>query len=95
MIACPACHEPSDPVSEICMECGEPLEPGTQDPEGHPAVAASAPPPVPVVATRAPVVPKRKLRVDEPDPVRCPGCGSPGRGVRCGGCGTLLRRSDD
>jgi hypothetical protein len=38
----------------------------------------------------------RKLRVDdEPEPMRCPGCGVLSRRDRCPSCGAVLRRSDD
>lgn len=67
------------------MSCGEPLAAGRYAPQP----ASSPPPPIAAVP-----VPKRKLRVEESDPVRCPGCGSPSRAARCPGCGAVLRRDD-
>ncbi len=29
---------------------------------------------------------------DDPEPIRCPACGTVGRGTNCSGCGGLLRR---
>ena len=90
MSACPSCREAIHPEDEICMSCGEPLAAGR-----YAAQPASTSPPVAAPpAVTVPVVPKRKLRVDDPDPVRCPGCGSPSRAARCPGCGAVLRRDD-
>ena len=36
----------------------------------------------------------KKKREEEPETIRCPGCGSPSRAVRCPGCGIRLRSED-
>ena len=56
--------------------------------------AALPPPPSPTAITvKLPPV-KLPLNVDEPEPVRCLGCGVLSRAVRCPGCGAPLRRDE-
>jgi hypothetical protein len=46
----------------------------------------------------APVAAKpswRKWRAEEPEPVRCPGCGMKTLAARCPSCGTKLRSDED
>lgn len=67
------------------MECAEPIA------QAKVVDVPSSPPPraPPPVKAR----PKWK-REEEPEPVRCPGCGIPTRRARCPGCGVRLREED-
>lgn len=92
------------------MECGEPIaqaavvdvESAAPPVRGAPAApAGSVAAPVAAPTAKAPVKevvkaarPKWK-RAEEPEPVRCPGCGIPSRKTRCPGCGVRLRSDDD
>ncbi len=63
----------------------------TPAPAADGRVRAAAPPSRPTL----PSSPRAKRRaVDEPEPVRCPGCGVPSRAARCPGCGAVLRHDD-
>ncbi|HEX8954071.1 MAG TPA: hypothetical protein VF945_19585 [Polyangia bacterium] len=63
-----------------------------------PTKPASPPPPTltptPTMPAR-PVVAKRKWAEEEPEPLRCPGCGVKSHAARCPNCGTKLKRDDD
>lgn len=102
---CPGCGAAVEAEQDFCMECGEPIaQAAVVDVEATPPVRATpAAPAASVVApsTKAPVKavtraarPKWK-RAEEPEPVRCPGCGIPSRKTRCPGCGVRLRSDDD
>jgi hypothetical protein len=54
----------------------------------------TAPPPAPKTVPAMPAA-KKKWAVEEPEPVRCPGCGLKTHAVRCPSCGTRLRHDDD
>jgi hypothetical protein len=45
--------------------------------------------------TPATPVARKKWPNEEPEPKRCPGCGTKSHAVRCPGCGTKLRSDDD
>jgi hypothetical protein len=53
------------------------------------ASAAAAKPVAPVAAKA------RKWREEEPEPVRCPGCGLKTLAARCPSCGTRIRHEDE
>jgi hypothetical protein len=82
------------PDQDFCLDCGEPIA-GVK-----PVAPAAPPPPAPPPTTAPPAAaaakkPAWKRRVEEPEPVRCPGCGTKTLAARCPGCGTPLRRDDD
>jgi hypothetical protein len=86
--------------ADLCLECGEPMG----DSPVARAVRAETPSteaqtqPIPKLdpIPAAPVAKPRARRVeDEPEPLRCPGCGVKTQRDRCPGCGAVLRRSDD
>lgn len=97
---CPGCATEVDPAQDFCLECGEPIaQAAVVDVESlapPPARAPSAAPPARTPSAAAPARPpvRRPRRDDEPEPIRCPGCGTPERGVRCRGCGIRLRADD-
>lgn len=83
---CPGCGAAVEAEQDFCMECGEPIaQAAVVDVEAVPPVKAE---------TKAAARPKWK-RTEEPEPVRCPGCGIPSRKTRCPGCGVRLRSDDD
>src|SRR5688572_20890905 len=97
MANCPSCQAPVDDDADLCLECGEPLgdspaarlarrEAAAEPPA---RVRAAAPPQRPTIA--APPRARRRGE-EEPEAVRCPGCGVPSRAERCPGCGAVLRR---
>jgi predicted amidophosphoribosyltransferase len=48
-----------------------------------------------IVQKRPPSAKPKMRRVDDdPEPVRCPGCGMPSTRQRCPNCGTVLRHDD-
>ena len=71
-----------------------PTPPPRSAPPPPPTAKPGAPPPKPVVPTAKAAL-KRPLRIEEPEPRRCPGCGTKSFAVRCPGCGTRLRSDDD
>jgi hypothetical protein len=107
---CPGCGAAVESDQDFCMECGEPIaqaavvdvESAAPPVRGAPAApAGSVAAPVAAPTAKAPVKevvkaarPKWK-RAEEPEPVRCPGCGIPSRKTRCPGCGVRLRSDDD
>jgi hypothetical protein len=46
-------------------------------------------------AATAPAKPTKKWRDEEPEPRRCPGCGTKSFAARCPGCGTKLIHDDE
>jgi predicted amidophosphoribosyltransferase len=80
-------------------------------PKPPPPVAAPKPPPVgaskpaaPVAAPKPPAPSptsparpsaKRKWATEEPEPLRCPGCGVKSHAERCPNCGNKMKHSDD
>jgi len=95
MAVCPSCKDEVDVEAELCLGCGEPLDPAQLKAQGKPPavttqpVRAAAPPSRPTIAA-SPIAKRR--RQDEPEAVRCPGCGAPSKAERCPGCGAVLRR---
>jgi predicted amidophosphoribosyltransferase len=109
MATCPSCKAPVEDGADLCLECGEPMgdSPAANaarnepPPTAPPTVPASGPPkpkgpppPSPKTIPATPVA-KKKWSTEEPEPVRCPGCGVKSHAVRCPNCGTKLRHDDD
>jgi hypothetical protein len=94
MPACPSCAAEVDAEAELCLACGEPL--GANAAAAAPAakVVRGAAPPSTARETMVGSVAARRRKVDEQDPIRCPGCGVPSRAHRCPGCGAVLRKDD-
>ena len=95
---CPSCGASVEAGADLCLECGEPMG---DSPAARVARSEKAPPkpvstptnPPPPVAPAAakPAAPiKKKWREEEPEPRRCPGCGTKTLAARCPGCGTKL-----
>jgi DNA-directed RNA polymerase subunit RPC12/RpoP len=59
-----------------------------------PPTAKGPPPPSPKTIPATPVA-KKKWPTEEPEPVRCPGCGVKSHAARCPNCGSKLRHDDD
>jgi predicted amidophosphoribosyltransferase len=97
---CPSCSAEVEEGADLCLECGEPMG---DSPAARVARSEPSSPPAPVAPRPQPpstppprTAPARKwARVDEPEPRRCPGCGTKSLAERCPGCGTRLRASDD
>jgi len=64
-------------------------------PRGSPIPTPRSTPPPPASPT-IPAKPaaKRKWAEEEPEPVRCPGCGMKSHAARCPSCGTKLKHDD-
>jgi len=105
VVVCPSCQAELEPEADLCLECGEPV--GDSPAAKLARADAKPPPPMPppaAVKVQAAARPLRqtmaetgrakRARDDEPEAVRCPGCGSPSRAARCPGCGAVLRRDD-
>jgi rRNA maturation endonuclease Nob1 len=103
LMPCPGCKVEVDSEQDFCMECGEPIagmKPAARS-EPAPVIATGRPVPRPTApempaarrAAAAKVATKR--RNEEPEPVRCPGCGTKTLASRCPGCGGPIRRPDD
>jgi predicted amidophosphoribosyltransferase len=111
MASCPSCNAPVEDGADLCLECGEPMgdapaaktarADAVRPPSGPPpasvpppASARPAPPPSPKTVPAMPAAKKRWAQ-EEPEPLRCPGCGAKSHAARCPNCGTPLRRDDD
>jgi len=109
MPACPSCQAEVDLEADLCLSCGEPLgdspaarlarKDAASKPTPTPAPAAepaakvrSASPSSKATLVASPAA--RRRSVEEPEPVRCPGCGVPSRALRCPGCGAVLRKEE-
>jgi hypothetical protein len=98
---CPSCGAAVEEGADLCLECGEPMgdSPVAQvvrREEVVPPPSAPAPARPPASTVPQTMAAKRKRVIDdEPEAVRCPGCGMPSKRDRCPNCGTVLRRSDD
>ena len=106
MATCPSCKAPVEDGADLCLECGEPMgespaakvaradpPPPTATPTANPA-PRPAPPPPPKTMPAMPAA-KKKWAAEEPEPVRCPGCGVKSHAARCPNCGTKLRSDDE
>jgi hypothetical protein len=98
---CPSCGNEVFEGAEICFDCGEPLIEGAE--RGHRTPPEPEPVAVPSNAgsfrstpPNAAAPPKKKRATDEPDPIRCPGCGCKNapESPRCRNCGDPLRSRD-
>jgi hypothetical protein len=94
---CPSCGAAVEEGADLCLECGEPMG---DSPAARVARTEAPTAPVPRIAPEAVVAParaapKKKWKEEEPEAIRCPGCGIPSKRERCPGCGVILRRSDD
>src|SRR5262245_28178784 len=92
---CPGCAVEVDADQDFCMECGEPIAQAAVVEVPPVRVKAAPLPENPLRTTTLPETPtarrKTPARREEPQPVRCPGCGVPTTKARCGACGTRLR----
>jgi hypothetical protein len=82
------------PVAAVKPTAGVPVA-GLKPIAGAPVAGAPVAGDKPVAA--APVAAKpswRKWREEEPEPVRCPGCGMKTLAARCPSCGTKLRSDE-
>ncbi|HEY2744069.1 MAG TPA: hypothetical protein VGL86_05585 [Polyangia bacterium] len=103
MANCPSCNASVEDGADLCLECGEPMgdspaakaarsDPPAPTASPRPVIAKpTAPPPKTMPAT--PVA--KKKWAEEPEPLRCPGCGLKSHAARCPDCGTRLRHDDD
>ncbi|MCU1278764.1 MAG: hypothetical protein JWM53_2310 [bacterium] len=66
-----------------------PTKPGIAKPP------ATARPPAPPPTIPAIPSTKKKWAVEEPEPLRCPGCGVKSHAARCPNCGSKLKHDDD
>lgn len=96
---CPDCGADVDPEQDFCLECAEPIA-GVKPAAAAPRPATSGTAPSSGSELRRMTSPetakaKAKVRMEEPEPVRCPGCGMKSLRERCPSCGTRLRPSED
>jgi predicted amidophosphoribosyltransferase len=98
---CPGCQATVEEGADLCLECGEPLGDSVVARAVRGEVRQNVAPSISPNPSRIPaaVTVPGKLRArrgaDEPEPVRCPGCGIPTTRARCPGCGSVLRRDDE
>jgi hypothetical protein len=98
---CPACGATVEDGADLCLECGEPMgdSPAAavarQENVIRPPPATFSPPPQPATVKAKIISAKKPARAEEPEPIRCPGCGGKSLAVRCPGCGTRLRPDDE
>lgn len=64
-------------------------------PPAKPAPSAKPAPPPPSPTIPAKPAAKKKWAAEEPEPLRCPGCGVKSHAARCPNCGTKLKHDDD
>jgi predicted amidophosphoribosyltransferase len=92
---CPSCNAEVEPGSDLCLECGEPMD-------ARPNAPKPAPPPPPPTSPGKVIVPPagtfksapnphKKWSDPEPEPLRCPGCGVKTLKPRCPSCGNRVR----
>jgi len=96
---CLECGEPmgDSPAANVARSEAAPTAPPTAIPTAAPTGAPKPkgpPPPSPKTIPATPVA-KKKWSTEEPEPVRCPGCGVKSHAVRCPNCGTKLRHDDE
>ena len=90
---CPSCGAAVEEGADLCLECGEPMG---DSPVARVVRREEAVVPAPARTLPQTAAAKRKRVIDdEPEAMRCPGCGMPSKRDRCPNCGTVLRRSDD
>jgi predicted amidophosphoribosyltransferase len=58
-----------------------------------PPVTSKAPPAAPTVPGKPAA--KKKWATEEPEPLRCPGCGLKSHAARCPNCGNRIKPDDD
>jgi predicted amidophosphoribosyltransferase len=107
---CPGCGAAVEDGADLCLECGEPMGESpaakvarTENVIRPPADVfappkpskppPSPPPPAPTIPAK-PAAKAKKWATEEPDPVRCPGCGVKSHAERCPNCGTKLKHDD-
>jgi predicted amidophosphoribosyltransferase len=66
--------------------------PATRPAADKPVVGVPKPPSPTIPAKPAA---KKKWAAEEPEPVRCPGCGVKSHAARCPNCGTKLKHDDE
>jgi len=94
---CPACSAEVDAEQDFCMDCGEPIAQAAVVEVPAKAPPAPKPPlaPSPDLRTTLPGKASARRPVEEPEKIRCPGCGMASHAQRCPSCGTRLRHDDD
>ena len=96
---CPSCGASVEEGADLCLECGEPMgdSPVAQviRREEPTAIASESPRVTPRTAPAVPAAKRKRVIEDEPEALRCPGCGMLSRRDRCPNCGTVLRRPED
>lgn len=94
------CFSCGEPMGAAAPPVAAPASPNVPPPaESAPRVVRSAAPPNRPTMPASPGAlrgagPARSRAEEEPEPVRCPGCGVPSRAARCPGCGAVLRHDD-
>jgi predicted amidophosphoribosyltransferase len=99
---CPSCGAAVEDGADLCLECGEPMgeSPAAKVARDEnvirpPADAFVPPKPAPPPTLPGKPVAKKKWAVEEPEPVRCPGCGVKSHAARCPNCGNKLKHDED
>jgi predicted amidophosphoribosyltransferase len=101
---CPSCNAPVEDGADLCLECGEPMgdSPAAKAARAENVIrppATAFAPPKPAAPTPSPTMPakpsaKKKWATEEPEPLRCPGCGVKSHAARCPNCGNKLKPDD-
>ncbi len=79
---------PPTPVAPAAPRPGAPRPPPTPPPSTAPKPAK---PPAPSPTIPAKQSAKKKWAVEEPEPLRCPGCGVKSHAERCPNCGNKMK----
>ena len=97
---CPSCGAAVEEGADLCLECGEPTgeSPAAKVARNEnvirpPANTFAPPKPQPRPTPPPPTKPvaKKKWAVEEPEPLRCPGCGVKSHAERCPNCGNKMK----
>jgi predicted amidophosphoribosyltransferase len=95
---CPSCGAAVEEGADLCLECGEPMgeSPAAKVARNENVIrppadtfATPKPPPPPTLPGKPAA--KKKWAVEEPEPLRCPGCGVKSHAERCPNCGNKMK----
>src|SRR5262245_11296334 len=83
------------PSDAFAKPAPKPTPPPMTRPTGSRPIRVGVPTPPPMTRPAGAPVARKKWPAEEPEPKRCPGCGTKSHAARCPGCGTKLRSDDD
>jgi hypothetical protein len=81
------------PADTFAPPKAKPTPPPATRPAGEKPVVGVMKPPSPTIPAKPAA--KKKWATEEPEPVRCPGCGVKSHAARCPNCGNKMKHDED